>query len=315
MAGSDVSRHTIIPDFKDGFDYTILNQQIDSLLLGPRKHNFTHGYLGTTILGRKIPYLKLGNGKKITLYVGCHHGMEWMTSMILMRFASEYIYLASENRRIYNLSAEYLWRNRSVYIIPMLNPDGAELSIHGLTQDNPLKERLLAMNNHSSDFKHWQANARGVDLNHNYDHGFEEYKQIEKDLNITGGCATRYSGEYPESESETASLCAFIREHEKDITMLISFHTQGEEIYWSNGSVYPPRALTCAKILSKLSGYTLGEADGPASYGGLKDWYIQQYNRPAFTLECGKGQNPLPISDFAAVYEKLRELLFTAIIL
>ena len=39
--------------------------------------------------------------------------------------------------------------------------------------------RGLKYNQQSDDFSHWQANARGVDLNHNYDSGFYEYKKIE----------------------------------------------------------------------------------------------------------------------------------------
>ncbi len=34
---------------------------------------------------------------------------------------------------------------------------------------------------------------------------------------------------------------------------------------------------------------------GP-SYGGYKDWFIQDFNRPGYTLELGEGQNPLPMS-------------------
>jgi g-D-glutamyl-meso-diaminopimelate peptidase len=69
-------------------------------------------------------------------------------------------------------------------VIPMLNPDGVEYQIHGVEENNPLRERLLEMNDGSEDFSAWQANARGVDLNHNYDAGFAEYKQLEKEQNI-----------------------------------------------------------------------------------------------------------------------------------
>jgi g-D-glutamyl-meso-diaminopimelate peptidase len=77
----------------------------------------------------------------------------------------------------------------------MLNPDGVDLQIKGIEAGGILSERLLKMNGRE-DFSHWQANARGVDLNHNYDAGFHEYKKLEKENDICAG-ATRYSGEYP----------------------------------------------------------------------------------------------------------------------
>ncbi len=45
-------------------------------------------------------------------------------------------------------------------------------------------------------------------------------------------------------------------------------------------------------------------ADTPynSSFAGYKDWFIQDYNRPGFTIEAGIGVNPLPISQFDEIY-------------
>lgn len=36
---------------------------------------------------------------------------------------------------------------------------------------------------------------------------------------------------------------------------------------------------------------------------GYKDWFIQIYNRPGYTIEAGLGENPLPISQFDKIYK------------
>ncbi len=133
-------------------------------------------------------------------------------------------------------------------------------------------------------------------------------------MNILGGAPTKYSGEYPESEPETGALCNYLRFNE-NIKMILTFHSQGEEIYYGAGCGEPPRSKSIGKLLSKLSGYELKTAEGTASYGGLTDWYVREMGKPSFTIECGKGENPLPIESFFSIYATLREMLFTAPIL
>lgn len=267
------------------------------------------GYLGESILGKGIPMITLGHGKKELLYVGAHHGMEWITSLLLVRFLRELRETLAHGRSIYGLLPEQLFQSYTLYVIPMLNPDGVDYQIHGVDQSNPLYERVLQMNGKSSDFSHWQANARGVDLNHNYDAGFAEYKKLEAENGILGGAPTRYSGEAPESEPEVSALCNFIRFHE-NLCGVLTLHTQGEEIFYGCSEKLPAHAYSVAKKLSMLSGYELSQAVGMASCGGLTDWCAQVMGIPSFTVECGRGKNPLPLSDAFPIYVRLRKLLF-----
>ena len=66
-----------------------------------------------------------------------------------------------------------------------------------------------------------------------------------------------------------------------------------------------------SKMISKMTGYALADTEGTASYGGLTDWLISELDMPSFTIECGKGENPLPVSDMGKIYLSLRELLFS----
>ena len=262
--------------------------------------------LGRSVRGRLIPMLTLGNEQteNIIVYVGAHHGMEWITAAILLRFADEMCKAHAAGRTLY--PAGNFWEYRTVSVIPMLNPDGCDLAVHGLLPNDPLSGELCRMNG-GTDFSHWQANARGVDLNHNYDAGFEEYKAIERERGIVPG-RTKYSGPAPESEPETAALAAFLR-FQPGVRAVLTLHTQGEEIYYTSGGVEAPRSREIAGKIARLTGYRLSVPEGSAAYGGLTDWCIRSLGLPSFTVECGRGENPLPASDFFGIYVTLREML------
>lgn len=298
-----------ILDYRSPLDYGVMMQYINEF--SERYPFIGITSIGESIMGRSIPMITLGNGKRALLYVGAHHAMEWITSVILLRFINEYCELFKKSGRIYTYTLSYIFSTRTIYIIPMLNPDGVDYQINGVGEDNVLYERLLRMNGGSKDFSRWQANARGVDLNHNYNCGFTEYKRIEEELGICDGAPTRFSGNMPESEPEVASLCNFLRFND-DIKAVISLHTQGEEIYYTSGDHVPPRSKTIAATLSRMSGYLLSKPEGAASYGGLTDWFISEFDKPSFTIECGRGENPLPLSDYFKIYTDLREMLFMA---
>ena len=219
--------------FNRWFDYNELMYKIEQL---KSKYSFLNVYnIGKSILGRSIPLISIGNGKKSVIYIGGHHGMEWITCALLTYFIKDFCNEYTNGKHIFDISARILFETRTIHIIPMLNPDGIEYAIHGISDDNVLKERLININN-GLDFSHWQANGRGVDLNHNYNAGFREYKAIEQTLNIHNGAPTKYSGEYPESEPETRALCNFVRWATPELAL--SLHTQGEEIYYTSGEKF-----------------------------------------------------------------------------
>ena len=222
-----------------GYTYERLCADITAL---SEKYRFvTVSSIGRSLVGRSIPLISIGEGEKNVLFVGTHHGLESVTSLILMKYAAEYCRAAEACRTVAGIDASLLFRMRRVFIVPMLNPDGTELAVNGHDDRNPLTERLNAMS--GGEFSRWQANGRGVDLNHNYNAGFEEYKKLEPTLGITGGGPTRFSGDHPESEPETSALCSFIRA--SDISLLMALHTQGGEIYADYGGHIQVALHTC----------------------------------------------------------------------
>ncbi len=308
--GNGFDRAKAMPDYKCPMDYALMMEYIDEF---SKRYSFMSvTSLGESIMGRSIPIITLGEGSKSLLYVGAHHGMEWITTVLLLRFINEYCELMKKNSRIYSYTLSYLFSTKTIHIISMLNPDGVDYQINGVKCDNILYERLIGMNEGSEDFSHWQANARGVDLNHNYNAGFTEYKVLERELGISqNGAPTKFSGTMPESEPEVAYLCNYLRFNE-NIKMVMTLHSQGEEIYYTSGEKMAPRSKTIASALSRMSGYSLAKPGGTAAYGGLTDWCIEELGRPSFTIECGKGENPLPIKDYFKIYTHIREMLFMA---
>ncbi|NLN81816.1 MAG: LysM peptidoglycan-binding domain-containing protein [Clostridiales bacterium] len=299
------------PVVDTNIDYTYEIMERDIAGLRARYPFLETGSAGQSSLGRNLYYIRLGRGPNQVFYNGAHHSLEWITSPLLMKFIEDVSAAYAQNRSLGGYDISEVWDASSIYIVPMVNPDGIELVLNGLSPDNPNYSQLIQWNNGSTDFSdNWQANNRGVDLNHNYNAGWQESKAAEAAAGITGPGPTRYSGPYPESEPEVQAMVAFTRGH--DFRLVLAYHSQGEVIYWNFQNLAPPEALAIGRALANVSGYTLDEAVGIASYAGYKDWFIQDFRRPGYTVEVGRGTNPLPISQFDTIYADNLPLLLLA---
>lgn len=120
-------------------------------------------------------------------------------------------------------------------------------------------------------------------------------------------------GDFPESEPETRILAGLCRRI--PFRHVVALHTQGEEIYWRYGAHTPPQSHLMAQVLSAVSGYAVADPTESASHGGFKDWFIDRFHRPGFTLELGSGKNPLPLRQFESIYATAREMLLISLLL
>lgn len=296
-------------DTRIDYTYDILERDITGL---KRLYPFIEtGSAGQSVLGKDLYYIKLGTGPNKVFYNGAHHALEWITTPVLMKFIENYAKAYAERRAIRGYDIRRLFERSTIYILPMVNPDGVDLVLNGLQPDNPYYNQLLQWNRTGRPFSQvWQANIRGVDLNHNYDAAWEESKAAEAVYGITGPGPTRYSGPEPFSEPETRAV--------RDLTLavdprlVLAYHSQGRVIYWNFMNLAPPEALRIGQALSRASGYALDQTYGIASYAGYKDWFIQDYRRPGYTIEVGRGRNPLPISQFPIIYNDNEGLLLLA---
>ncbi len=256
--------------------------------------------IGRSALGRNIYAVGAGKLCGGIIYVGGVHSLEWLTTLLLVRFCFE---LSKREEEL------LLLESRGIIVVPCLNPDGVELVINGIESAKERKDFVARIS--KGDLSDWQANANGIDLNHNFDAGFNELKRLEIKSGIIGPSPRRYGGEYPFSEPETKALSSVCRLF--GIQTAYAFHSQGEEIFYQYGKNTPPRSRLMAELLSQSSGYRLSAQEGLASHGGFKDWFIGKLSRPAFTIEIGKGKNPLPITDLESIYTRLEDMLFLSL--
>lgn len=263
--------------------------------------------IGYTHCNREINAYTIGSDSQEVLYIGCVHGMEYITSRLLMRY---FMRLCEHYKCCKNLNG-YAVRNflrkRGLTVVPCLNPDGASISRIGANSAGELShfvERAAGANT-----AHWQANAVGVDINHNFNADWEDVRRREREQGIFRPCPSKFGGEYPESEPETKAITNYCRTH--NIRHAIAFHSQGEEIYYRFGENTPQRSERMANIMKMLTSYTVTDPTGTAVGGGFKDWFIEEFGRSAFTVEVGMGKNPLPDSDLDSIYDRLEEMLTT----
>ena len=298
-----------VVDTNIDYTYEIMERDIQGL---KARYPFLEvGVAGQSVLGKNLYYIKLGNGPNEVFYNAAHHALEWITSPLLMKFIENFAKAYVGRYNIGGYSPRNIWNQSTIYIMPMVNPDGVDLVLNGLQRDNPYYDRLIEWNNGSTDFsQNWQANIRGVDLNHNYNAAWQLSKEAGEQLGITGPGPTRYPGAYPESEPESKAVADFTRSH--NFTLVLAYHTQGEVIFWTFMGLQPPESRTIGELFEQVSGYPLQEIYGIASYAGYKDWFIQEYRRPGYTIEAGKGKKPLPISQFDKIYNDNIELLLLA---
>ncbi|MBP5427219.1 MAG: peptidoglycan-binding protein [Clostridiales bacterium] len=291
------------------YTYDIMEMNIRSL---KTRYPFIEtGIIGQSVLGKNLYYIKLGKGKTEVSYNASHHGLEWITSLLTMKFIEDFSRAYATQSNLFGYDIKEIWENYSIYIVPMVNPDGVNLVLNGLDTNNPYYDKLLQLNNTGLPFsKVWQANIRGIDLNRNYPASWQLAKNQEAMFGITGPGPTRYGGPYPLSEPETQAMVNFTSSH--DFKLVIAYHSQGEVIFWLYKNITPPNAQKIGETFSKLSGYALEKAPVTSLFAGYKDWFIEVYNKPGYTIEVGLGENPLPISQFDKIYKDNREIMIIA---
>ena len=303
----EINESKSILDYKKNLNYDLMMKYIDVFC---RRYPFIGvTNLGHSIMGREIPMITLGKGKPCFLYVGAHGAGEWLTSIILLRFVNEYCELYKNKSRIYNSTLEYLYMNKTVYVVPMLNPDGVDYRINGVTDENILYDRLFRMNGESSDFSAWQANGRGVELKLNYNCDFTERKKIEAEKEIYDGSPSGYGGTAPESEPETGALCNFLRFNDS-IKGVLSLYRGKDEIRYSNGDRITKRSHPIAKSMSRMSGYDLVVGEKCEQIGNLLGWCISELDVPTFEVSFAEEKMNFNQDLLFKSYADMREVLF-----
>lgn len=255
--------------------------------------------IAETKYGRKVLAARIGSGPRRVLLAAAFHANEWITALALLRFA----------RRLCSAPPK-----AEVLLLPLMNPDGVDLVTGALSPDTDQYRAVAAM---AAGYPHipfpqgWKANGAGVDLNLNFPAGFARAVTIKQELGFSRPAPCNWPGFAPLDQPETRALAELTVRFAPHL--MLALHTQGQEIYWRYGSYNDPDAKQLGQRMADVSGYTLCSPPPQSSNAGYKDWFVQCFHRPGYTVEAGLGTNPLPVRQFPALYRQVEPILQLAV--
>ncbi len=259
--------------------------------------------IATTAFQRPVSTIVIGNGARKVIFSASHHANEWITTLVLLKFAEELAQAILSGGKIHDRDARQLAEAVTIYMVPMVNPDGVDL-VTGAIQPGTIQyeqAKQLAENYPTIPFPDgWKANLLGVDLNLQYPAGWLQAREIKFTQGFTRPGPRDYVGRAPLDQLETRALAGYTRYI--DPALILAFHSQGQEIYWQFQDIRVPGAEELGRKMADASGYTLANVPYASGFAGYKDWFIQEFRRPGYTIEVGTGENPLPLSQFDEIY-------------
>lgn len=268
----------------------------------------------STAFGRPVQGMTIGEGDRRVILSAAHHANEWITAAVLLKFAEDLAKAAAEGEKIWGVEAETMLKYATVHMLPMVDPDGVALVTGEIPSDSEEFARAKRIAERFPEIPFpdgWKANLMGVDLNLQYPAGWLQAREIKYAQGFTRPAPRDFVGRAPLDQRESRALAEYTEE--TDPALVLALHTQGEAIYWQFEDYEVPGARALAEEFARVSGYSAEETPYESSFAGYKDWFIKRWRRPGFTIECGKGENPLPLSQFEEIYRDVLGILVTAV--
>lgn len=269
--------------------------------------------VGRSAMGKPLYALTIGHGPRKLLYNATHHANEWLTTPILLRFAEDLSSAYARDSLLHNIPATEILKKARFVLVPCVNPDGMDL-VSGFLSEGSVYEKTKEISKSYADIPFpggWKANIRGVDLNLQYPAAWERARDIKSAQGYTSPAPRDYVGTAPLTQPEARAMARLTELISPD--RILAYHTQGAVIYPNFMDFDPPGGMILAWRLAAASGYDVTRTPPESAYAGYKDWFIQTYNRPGYTIEAGQGVSPLPMEDFDEIYaHNLPILVLTA---
>lgn len=267
------------------------------------------GSIGKSVMNNELSYIRIGRGAVQVSYNASFHANEWITTPVLLKFAQEYAAAYADGAALYGTDSRELFEKYSLYLIPLVNPDGVNL-VNGVLPEGDYLEQTKKIASNYPFIPYpdgWKANINGVDLNLQFPAGWEQAKEIKYGQGYTSPAPRDYVGDAPVSQPESRAMYDFTKAN--DFQLILAYHTQGEVIYWKYLDYEPENSRQIADYFGSVSGYLVEETPYASGHAGYKDWFIEQYNLPGYTIEVGIGENPLNMSQFASIYDDNKLIL------
>ena len=269
--------------------------------------------LTRTAFGRSVWAVEMGEGERHVLYSAAHHANEWISTPVLLKFLEQLAQAAQSGGTIFGVPAEFMLKETTFHVVPMVNPDGVDLVTGALPEDTYPYRKARDMAAFYPDIPFpdgWKANLLGVDLNLQYPAGWLQAREIKFSQGYTRPGPRDYVGRAPLNQKESLALARYTEE--VDPALVLAYHTQGSVIYWQFEDYEVPGARELGEEFARVSGYALEETPYESSFAGYKDWFIKTFRRPGYTIEVGMGENPLPLDQFDKIYRDNLGILVTA---
>ena len=299
--------------------------------------------IGVSNDGRNLYEVVLGNpeAEKHIMMQAAIHGREYMTTQLVMKMIEYYAYYY-QNGKYENVSYADIFDKIALHIVPMTNPDGVTISQLGVDAlNNSYYKRLVYQcyerdkdklslekdsngdmnwmdyyknpkykkgNSREITFEEyqtiWKANAAGVDLNNNFDAGWEGM-ELKKQPSY---CSYKGPTAFSEPESRAMAEAAGKNEYE----CFINYHARGQLIYYDAEGNTPENSQASwdlANLFYQWIKYApVNVSDGyNVNTGGFGDWVQLQLNKPSVAIENGKRPCPLQIDEFTNIWHRHRE--------
>ncbi len=233
--------------------------------------------IGKSLEGRPLYIVRISAVQKeqepppAILFLGTHHAREHLSTEVPLFLIKHLVENYGRNEEI-----TAAVNNKEIWIMPMVNPDGADYDV----QDPP--------------YKWWRKNRReengktfGVDLNRNYSFKWGGGGSSDWRYSQT------YRGTEPFSEPETQAIKAFVEAH-KNVSIILSYHSFSELVLYPWGHTYDSieddKALHVHEIMAqemgRMTGYTPQQSsDLYITTGDTTDWAFGEHGIISFTIE------------------------------
>jgi hypothetical protein len=202
----------------------------------------------------QVKMIRIGkhrDGSKVGVFLYCQqHAREWVTPLVCLETAERML----RNYAIDPMTKQMV-DNLDIFIIPVVNPDGAHYSMYDFSQQRKNMTRYCAPN--TSGYMPSSRNSWGVDLNRNNTIGslFDGYD------GASASCtSSTYAGPFELSEPEIQNE-HWVVDTFSNIKFANNIHTYGGYFMWSPGAYIVPGRITLPAPNIGIEKYFFAAAD------------------------------------------------------